>query len=177
MQPVKLSIFDKQKLEKAYIHLYDTLVLSYTSKNMSPQESWYQATSKMKDILAKHKGADTKLAMDYLMEFHIAHKEIESGNMTILSQKNEHICTKDKKSVAADVKSALDEFERIILTIAHPDILVTIKAPSQSSPYVGTFYDWANVLPDTQIELLENDPTEFARQYRRFALSRHIKEK
>ena len=173
MQNIQLSKFDKRKLADAYMNLYNALVSRYQSKNMTCAESRHQAMREIKDILAKHKKSETKPAMDYLMEYHIAHDK----NMIWTAQKNERTNIKDKTSVINELQSAMDEFENVISTVTCPDILVTLKNPTNPAPYAGSFFDWANALPDEQIELLENDPTEFARQYRRFALSRHAKEK
>ena len=173
MQSVKLSVFDKQKLATAYMHLYDALVLQYRSKNMSCGESWYNALCEIKEILVKHNAADIKPAMDYLMEFHKTHNKTQSKKIMISPHKGEYIESIDNAPVSADVKSALAEFEQTITNVTHPNVLVTIEHPMNPAPYANSFYGWASTLPDDQIKLLENDPNEFARQYRKFILHKH----
>ena len=173
MQSIKLSIFDKRKLATAYMHLYEALVSQYQSKNMSCGESWDSALRKIKEILVKHDADDVKPAMEYLMEFHKTHNKTQ---LTKVLQ-NEHINIKDKKSASTSVKKALDEFEKTIATIAHPNILVNLKNPVNTVSYIDTFYNWANTLPDEQVALLDTDPAEFARQYRKFILSKRVKER
>lgn len=173
MQSVKLSTSDKQTLKTAYMHLYDALVLQYQSKNMSYGKSWDQALNDIKKILAKYKDNDTKVAMDYLMEIHSEHK----NTTNISPDKREHAKNIDSKSAIMGVKTALDEFEKTIIQITHPNILVILPRSNLVTPHTKNFYDWAANLPEEQIDALEKKPEEFARQYKKFILSRGIKKR
>ena len=178
MKTDELTTIDKKRLATAYMRLYDALVLRCQSQNMSHGESWYHALCEIKDILAKHKEIDNAPVMSYLIDFHNAHKKTQSKKMMTASDKDVHTAPMNKLSGINDnVQIALAELEKVITGINTQHVLVIIPKTSNASPYAGTFYGWANTLPDEQIDALENDPEEFARQYRRFAFSRHAKEK
>jgi len=177
MKMDELTKIDKQKLTTAYMRLYDALVSQCQSKNMSYGESWHRALCEMENILAKNKKCGNVLVMNYVTALHKANKKAQSKKSMTAMNKDVRIESVDKTAVTNGLRSAIDEFEHLINSITAPDVLVTIKPAPNVPTYAGTFWDWAGTLSDEQIEALEKNPKEFARQYRHFVLSRRVKAK
>ncbi len=165
---IKLDGYSKQKLSRAYMSLYDALVAEYQAKNMTLGKSWYNALTRMHEILKSQKTDGPDIALDYLMNFYNSHRQTQTKKMMIAKDKDLKIETslEAAKIATNKVEIELKHFQEAVHSINATDVLITLRGPAQ--PATDTFYDWADKQPNEININPDINPRDFERAYRKY---------
>ena len=165
---IKLDGYSKQKLSRAYMSLYNALVAEYQAQNMTLGKSWYNALTRMHEILKSQKTDVPNTALDYLMNFYNTHRQTQSKKMMIAKDKDLKIETNPDavKNATDRVESELKHFQEAVQSVTTANVLVTLSTPTQK--ILTTFYDWADNQPNEINIDLDTNPREFERVYRKY---------
>lgn len=166
-QQITLDNKSKQKLALAYMSLYDALVAQYQSQNMTLGKSWYNALSKMHEILKSQKTDKPNQALDYLMNFYNSHRQIQSKKMMTAPNKDLTVPTSDDIARAATTKVdyEIEHLNKIMKSVSEIEVLVVLNKPKQQP--ANSFYDWVDKQPE-EIVVDFDEPRSLERAYKRY---------
>ena len=166
-----LNSYAKQKLTKAYMNLYDTLVSAYQSKHMTLGRSWYNAMDAIDKILDAQSKTNSGVAMDFVLRLHKSHQNTEPKKMMESTRKDDITDIQN----TPQIENAIIKLNEALSSCEDVGVLCTVVRPGAQTAGTKTFDNWLDNMPEKDIQDLENDPRAFAKIYRKYIYSRKQK--
>lgn len=166
-----LDSYSKQRLTKAYMNLYNTLVSAYQSKHMTWGRSWYNAMNAIDKILAVTSQKNSGIAMDFVLDLHKSHQSTEPRKMMESPRKDDVVDIQN----TPQIESAIVKLKQVLRSCESIEVLCTLPNPSSKISGPKTFDNWLDNLPDKDLQVLENDPVAFEKFYRKYIYQRRQK--